>query len=222
MNRPLTAAEVDGFTEKPVHARTLEVRGEDSYRLHMPSLGITLDVDRVRRERNQLLGELTVRLDWFEAPTFDGTLSSAEINLSSARARQDRAKLLRERSRSKPEDVDWHALIEELCIRVTTAERAGHPAVLLRDLARPSADQTFTVEGFPILRRHPSMIFGDGGTAKSLLALLLAGRLVERGWSVLYADWELSGEDHRERLERLFGANMPTVYYARCVRPLDH
>jgi hypothetical protein len=33
-------------------------------------------------------------------------------------------------------------------------------------------------------------------------------------------DWELAGEDHRDRLERLFGAEMPKVIYARCERPL--
>jgi hypothetical protein len=33
-------------------------------------------------------------------------------------------------------------------------------------------------------------------------------------------DWELSGDDHRDRLERLFGPQMPNVLYVRCERPL--
>jgi hypothetical protein len=33
-------------------------------------------------------------------------------------------------------------------------------------------------------------------------------------------DWELAGEDHRERLERLFWDGMPQMFYARCERPL--
>jgi hypothetical protein len=33
-------------------------------------------------------------------------------------------------------------------------------------------------------------------------------------------DWELAGDDHRNRLERLFGNEMPKVSYARCERPL--
>jgi hypothetical protein len=48
----------------------------------------------------------------------------------------------------------------------------------------------------------------------------LDGRLAERGIPVLYADWELGGEDHRDRLERLFGADMPDVHYIRCERPM--
>jgi hypothetical protein len=219
MTRQLAAAEI-GFTDRKQPASTFTSRGEGYYRLEVPELAARLDVDRLRRERNELIGELTVCLDWAGAATVDGTLSSADFNLSSARARQDRAKLLQQRSRSKPEDVDWQALLETLCLRVIAADRAGQPAVLLRDVPRPSADETFTVEGFPILRRHPMLLFGDGGSAKSLLALYVAGKLVERGWSVLYADWELSGEDHRERLERLFGPDMPGVHYARCARPL--
>ncbi len=33
-------------------------------------------------------------------------------------------------------------------------------------------------------------------------------------------DWELCGEDHRDRLERLFGNPMPRILYCRCERPL--
>jgi len=33
-------------------------------------------------------------------------------------------------------------------------------------------------------------------------------------------DWELAGDDHRDRLERLFPDGMPRVLYARCERPL--
>jgi hypothetical protein len=33
-------------------------------------------------------------------------------------------------------------------------------------------------------------------------------------------DWELVGDDHRDRLERLFDDEMPRVFYARCERPL--
>jgi hypothetical protein len=47
-------------------------------------------------------------------------------------------------------------------------------------------------------------------------------RSTARGGSVRvgYADWELSGEDHRERLDRLFGDDLPTIHYFRCDRPL--
>lgn len=55
---------------------------------------------------------------------------------------------------------------------------------------------------------------------KSYLLLRTLGLLAQRGEKVAYFDWELSGEDHRDRLERLFGPQMPLIRYVRCERPL--
>ena len=64
-------------------------------------------------------------------------------------------------------------------------------------------------------------LFGDGGDGKSLIALYLSVELTRLGLRVLYADWEFSGEDHRERLERITGPDMPDgICYAHCERPL--
>ena len=101
-------------------------------------------------------------------------------------------------------------------------QRAGQPAVDLRDLEKPSADDTITIEGISLPRRHPTTLFGDGGAAKSYLALYVAGGIAQKGMSVAFFDWELAGEDHRDRLERLFGPAMPPIIYARCERPLVH
>ena len=81
-------------------------------------------------------------------------------------------------------------------------------------------DTTLEVEGIRLHRRHPVILFGDGGTVKSYTGLYVAGCLDQRDVRVLYADWEFAGEDHRDRLERLFGADMPGVQYVRCERPL--
>src|SRR6185369_3527639 len=98
--------------------------------------------------------------------------------------------------------------------------RNGKPAVDLRALSKATSDDTLEIDGLSLLRRHPSIIFGDGGAAKSYTCLYLAGRLAERGMQVALFDWELAGEDHRDRLERLFGPDMPKIIYARCERPL--
>jgi len=192
--------------------------GDDRYRLALPAIGVVLEVDRLRREHNELLGELSVRCELPGARTFDGNLSVVDFNFSSARARQDRAKLLAVRSNAS--DVDWHGIVEELCIRVLQADRTGQPAVDLRTLPAPAADDLFHVEGLRLLRRHPTVLFGDGGACKSYLGLYLAGRLAEREMRVALFDWELCGDDHRDRLERLFPDGMPRVLYARCERPL--
>lgn len=193
----------------------------DGYQLRIGPGLIVFRVDRLRRSGGELNGELEVRCSVPGARTTDdvGSLSIANFNLSSLRARTERAKVLKDRSRL---DADWEMLIEDLCQRVLGAERAGAPAVHLRDVARPEADAFVDVDGIRILTKHPLILFGDGGTGKSLIALHVAGELARQGKRVLFADWELDGGDHRDRLERLFGLEMPDVLYARCDRPLVH
>lgn len=193
---------------------------DDRYRFSLPTIAVVFEIDRLRREHNELVGELCVRCDLPGARTVvDGILSIADFNLSSARARSERAKMLAERAQTR-RDVDWIALLEEFCQRVLQADRTGKPAVDLRTLPASTPEDELQVEGLTLLRRHPVILFGDGGAAKSYLGLYLAGRLAERGMKVAIFDWELAGEDHRDRLERLFWDGMPEVLYARCERPL--
>jgi hypothetical protein len=44
--------------------------------------------------------------------------------------------------------------------------------------------------------------------------------MAQNGMTIGLFDWELAGEDHRDRLERLFGSGMPKILYCRCERPL--
>lgn len=192
---------------------------EGQFRLTIPNTAVVLEVDRLRRDRHELVGELCVRCTLPGVPTYDGALSIADFNLSSARARSDRASLLNKRSNTGIE-IDWLGHLEEFCQRVLAAERMGQPAVDLRQLERPNPDDILCVEGIRLPRRHPAIIFGDGGAAKSYTGLYLAGCLVQQGLNVALFDWELAGEDHRDRLERLFGPIMPLIQYARCEKPL--
>lgn len=190
---------------------------EGRYALVCEDIGTEIEVDRLHRDRNELMGELVVRCALPGAQTHDGTLSIASFNLSSARARTERAKILAARSKAK--DVDWEGLLEEFVQRVMSAERQGQPAVDLRTLPEPSRDD-LVVDGFRLPRRHPAIVFGDGGTLKSYTGLRLGGRLAQQGLKIAYFDWELSGEDHRYRHRMLFGNDMPRITYVRCERPL--
>jgi hypothetical protein len=192
----------------------------DGYVMTIAALGLEFEIDRLRRARHELVGELTVQCSLAGARTFNGVLAVGDLNLSNIRARQDRAHYLRERA--KANDIDWTGLLEEFAQRVFIAERTGQPAVSLRDVPKPQADSSRSVKGFPVLLRHPMCLFGDGGTAKSYLGLFIAGELQQQGLRVGIFDWELAGDDHRERLEALYGADMPDVKYLRCDRPLVH
>jgi hypothetical protein len=191
----------------------------DGYLLEDASLGTEIRVERLRRERGELVGELTVSCALPGARSIDGTLHAADFNLSSARARVERARILADRAATNGK-VDWAGLLEEFCLRVSTAERHGAPAVDLRDVVAATVDDALAVDRLTLPRRHPAILFGDGGAGKSLIALHIAGRLARDGMTVLYADWEFDAADHRLRLDGLFGEALPSVLYVRAERPL--
>src|SRR5436190_13404739 len=117
----------------------------DRYRLEIPAFGIVLEAERLRRDHNELIGELTVRCSLPMARTVNGTLSTGDFNFSSVRVRQDRAKLFAQRAASNG-TVDWFALLEDFCQKVFEAERQGEPAIDLRMLPRPDPDE-IQIEG---------------------------------------------------------------------------
>jgi hypothetical protein len=210
-------ATADGMS--PDGSRDLRHVDEDCYSLALLESGVQFHANYVRRDRHETFGELVVQCDHPRARTVEGNvLSRGTFNFSSPTARKQRAQLLGEMSRGL--ELDWLHLLEELCVKVLAKHSEGEPAVLLRDIPRPPAEDTVNVEGLTLLKRHGVVLFGDGGSAKSYLALFLAGRLAQQGYRVALFDWELAGEDHRERLERLFGPDMPAVWYRRCTHPL--
>jgi hypothetical protein len=194
---------------------------EGHYSLDWPDLGVTLSCAYLRRERQRdLHGELVVRCSIAGARTIRGVLSSSNLNFSSQPARQKMATFLAGRSHAP--ELDWLGALEMFCFRTTDAEAAGSPIQPLADYDLPSAVDHWLVDDIPILKDHPMIIFGDGGSAKSMWALHVGIRLAQQGVRVLYADWEYSPESHRDRLGRLAGSNMPTenLHYVRCVAPL--
>ncbi len=191
---------------------------EGHYALNVNNLGLVFDVNYLRRERRELTAELTVHCSVPGAKTVDGTLSSADFNLSSLRARNERAKHLADRAHLP--QIDWLGLLEELCLQVLRVERDGHAEISLDDIPEARGSDTWVAGHLPVLSRHPIIWFGDGGAAKSYLALYLAKHLALDGHKVLYCDWEFAGEDHRDRWVRLCGPIRPVIWYLRCERPM--
>lgn len=198
--------------------REFRPAGDGRYVLEVPRLALLLDLDRLRRDRGSLHGELLVRCGLPGVRASNGVLYAGNVNASAVRDLRDVAGHLS--GRASIPGLDWTELLGDLFTRTLDAERQGRPAVSLRDLPRPDGAEDVEVDGLRLLRRHPVILFGDGGAAKSYLALHLAARLSDAGLRVLYADWEFAGEDHRDRLERLCGGDMPDVRYVRCERPM--
>lgn len=207
--------------EATIEKREFRERGDQRYSLEISPLGITFEVDRLRRQSKELIGEVSVTVGprFKGARGVNGVLTSGDLNLSSVQARSTRAKLLAERS--KAEHLDWFGFVEEFVTNVIQAERTGKPAVVLADLVVDDDDaDTWIVGDVPILKSLPMVLFGSGGAAKSYLAMWIAGSLAQQDIPVLYADWEFSAKDHRKRLGKLFQPMPKALYYVTCERPL--
>ena len=171
----------------------------------MPEHAIEFRVSRLRYDRHELHGELTVCCGLAGARVFDdATLSASTINFISAQTRQTHGKRLAERARTAGK-VDWIGLLEELAVRVLAAERAGQPAVILSRLRAADVEPVLTLDGYPVYPRQHAIDFGDGGTGKSLFALWRAGQLEAEGERVRCSIGKWPRETHRQRLECLFG-----------------
>ena len=189
--------------------------GEGRYQITIDTCGVVIEVDRLRRERHELVGELSVLcpLAGAHAITADGLIDLADFNLLLAQVCSTRAKMLRERSEA---ELAWATWLEALCLHVIRAERTGTPARPLHQHDRRTETPSWAFHGWRLPRHHPTILFGDGGSMKLYLALMAAGHMAQEDVPVLYCDWELDGEDHHERLIALFGHDLPTVHYLRC------
>lgn len=201
--------------------REFEKLDEDRYRISVPALGTSLELDRVRWEHNDLMGMLSIRCELPGARTVQGNmLSVAEFNISGPRGRVDRAKFLAERTLAP--NYDWIGLMEELCQKVLADQCEAPKAIRLAEAPPPKeSERWITVSGIKVPSEHPTVLFGDGGAAKSYLALYFGGLIAQSGINVALFDWELALNDHRLRYELLFGEEMPrNLWYMRIASPL--
>ncbi len=141
----------------------------------------------------------------------------SHISVSSPQSRFQLIKALNNRF----EATDWTNLIETACSTIYQEERTESEVVNLKTYNRPP--KINYLEDPLILEGIPNIIYGEGGSCKSLLALYLSGLIsVLHDLPVLYLDWETEEEEMRRRMWQLFGAQQPErVFYKRCYFPLN-
>lgn len=203
------------------------------YRLAIPESGIDIRVNHVRRSSGELTAEVVVRANLEGIKTNDGVLMVGRMNLTAPQTRERTAKYLA--TRTPGFDIDWAGILELLVLRVITAEREGSPIIEVGELPVVSRTASYTVE--PLIRKGAvSLLYGPGGSGKSVLALacamsVAAGREIVPGLApavkgpVLYLDWETDHDTVNERVAYIAkGHDMPRprIYYRRCNRPLHH
>lgn len=191
-------------------------------------IGIVFTV--LREKSDGLHGEVRVQqIDDAGTPT--GTVHSARLNLSSTSQRQTLVRQLSKRSKGEP--IDWDSYVEEACIKTTTRFRQGSPAVDL-SLGQEEAEDRYAV--YPLLPLGETCIlYGDGGSGKSYLALSLALAVATSHplpggirplvtGSTLYLDYETDHKGQIRRLRRLSRGlglpDPPPFYYRRLDRAL--
>jgi len=196
-------------------------RGLATFRPKGSAITIAFDQLRADRRSGDLHGEISVSLS-------GRAVHQARLNLLSTQTKSALAKHLATRTRGV--DVDWITLLEEACARTIAAVRAGQPAISLRDAERP-ADAGWLLRPL-LIGRLPTVIFGDGGSLKSYLALAalidinhglsLLGMAAAAPHAVAYLDWEFDAWEHRGRMHCLLGnaGQLPDITYVACSGPL--
>lgn len=183
---------------------------------------VVVEIDHVHAERGgEVKGEVSVYSTSRGSPEL---LHRSNLTLSGIRSRQELANYMNKRTPG--EQLDWTTFIETAAVLTIEAFRRGEPVVYLRDVP-PPVEAGYALHPL-VLNDEPTIWFGDGGDGKSLLALaaaaviasgradILPGVTPNQKRRVLYLDFEFSASEHRNRLERICGPDMPSVLYLRC------
>lgn len=197
--------------------------------LAWPEWDLAVAVDRLREASDYTVtGEIVIRST---SEAVGGQLFRGRLNFTGPQAQ---AALIRALNDHHSGIVpSWPVVVSQLVGGVLEALRQGEPFLAAPDMRR-SERVPYRLAPF-LLERQPTLIYGDGGTGKSMIALwwsMLVSTPVsenETGYqcepgAVLYLDYETDKDDFAERMDLLgqgIGYGRPTsLYYRRCFRPL--
>jgi len=193
-------------------------------RFDWPEHALYLTLDRFRESGGSTRAELTAFLNG-DTPRI---LTQGMVNLTSLQGRASFARRLAELHPAAP----WDEVLETAAVHGLKLRRQGEPVVAL-SAAEPLVPVSYSVNPL-CFEGHPSLIFSDGGTGKSWVALL-AAVLVDTGTTVgnalralpgrsLVLDWEQDRSVFNERLCHLARAHgewaQAGPLYKRMLAPL--
>jgi hypothetical protein len=154
---------------------------------------------------------------WQEIPGYTQEHFQASLNLKS---NSNRETFRRQLDAMFGGEINWTAKLNRACQMVKETYRAEDPAILLYDADEPQVDYLYP----PFLAADGvTIIFGAGGSGKTMFALWLALHLDRPG---LYVDYEASGGVLKRRMRRLLAGLgradtiPPLLYWPARGRPL--
>ncbi len=190
---------------------------------------ISVEVSRLHNHNDgRITGELAISTTM---PGYSPHLHQAQFNFSATRSRNELSRVLDERYGKL---ADWPTLLEQLCFYTLDRMRRGEPVVELRagDNIKPPK---YLLDPL-ILKNNPSIIYGDPGTAKSTVALIISQLMANTddnfGLEIippsqpircLYLDYETDEDTVRwllTKLQRGTGFSQAVLPYRRCALPL--
>ena len=178
---------------------------EDVYRFHWEELGVEMVLERFVESKDDIRCELVVQ---YAHPTRGGKVYSGRLLLIGPNSLRDVVGALKV---SDPEFDYWQPLVAQARDLAKERYREGEPPI---DLATYESTRTskYLIRPF-VFDGAVSCIYGDGASAKSLMAVLLgavvasgkeiAGLVSEVKGKVGILDWEDDAETPQERLRGL-------------------
>lgn len=202
------------------------------YRCWNEAIETEFRISHIKRSSETLSGELAVHTNLANVKTNKGLMHLARFNVLSSTSRSSLAKQLA--ARAPDHNMDWYDGLETLCQMVIKAEQQGEDVVYVGHETDEVEENHFLVEPL-ILNNQPSMIFGPGGSGKSVIALacalsLITGREIipgiqpHRRGNAMYLDWETDKETINRRLHRIargHGFPPPPLLYRASSRPFS-
>lgn len=182
---------------------------------------IEIRLSRIGESRGETSAEIKISTT---LPPNQGCLEWGKVNLSAMNTRASLARSLTERLA-----FDWQGALLQVAHRAVEMRRLGEPSV---DLTEVQQRETRWLLYPYVEYGGPTVLFADGGTGKSVLALMMAysvatgksllGKPQGPPQNVLYLDWETDAETHAERLQAIhdayaFGEDCPRIRHKRMI-----
>ena len=205
-------------------------RDGDNWYFVWPKHHIGFGLDHLKESSDGIHAELTVES---AAPGVDGRLAGpVRLNLLSARTQAEIATKLEKRINGAVGKVDWDTLVTYACAVVAKQYREPTPIVDLAEVETSGAVDYLIPGLIPV--DETTVLYGDGESAKSLIALRIGCSVVSghqlpwddqptRRCGVLYLDWETNPRTVAGRLRRIalgMYSAVPQIFYRQCFRSL--
>jgi hypothetical protein len=196
------------------------------YEFRLNATPVEIRVSHLAEARGEMRGEFEVRSI---QPGNEGLILRDRMAILSQRSKATLAKAIETRTGKQ---AMWLGHLEAICDAVLEDARRGEPVVDLAFVEAPDNEEYLVEKMLPL--GEPMVLYGDGGSCKSLTALYLAiGVMTKLGipglnclqepQSVLYLDWETNAAVQHRRLARActgIGIPLPEgrFFYRRMIR----